>query len=63
MATTTLNLENDNVFEVEMTVSTAREFIGVDGMPDEVSTALDEAQGHVHMQKGAESYLVIKITG
>lgn len=56
-----LNLDDRHVFEAVMTVAQARELTGGE-LPDDVDTALDEAQGFVFSDEGPEAYLVIKIT-
>jgi hypothetical protein len=56
-----LDLDSREVFEAEMTVEQIREMSG-EGLPNDVFTKLDEAQGFVFTDEGPTSYLVIKIT-
>jgi len=57
-----LDLDAANVREVEITREEARAYFDAGELPDEVETALDEAQGAANLP-GATQYLVIKITG
>ena len=57
-----LNLNNDNVFERDMTLEEARKFIDSDLESDQMVTDwFDEVQGYV-MQHGGKAYLVIEIS-
>jgi hypothetical protein len=62
-----LDLENDNIFEVDLTLQQARDQMLDALMGDDMeeieklTTALDEAQAHVSMGNPV-AYLVIKIT-
>lgn len=55
----TLNLDDDNVFVVEISLDTARE-LEIDD--EDISLALDEAQGHVFQGNATIANLVIRIT-
>ena len=57
-----LDLDGDNVVTTELTVAAARELIGIDGMPDTLDSALDEAQGKVFAGDMPRAYLVVEIT-
>lgn len=57
-----LNLDDRGVYEASMSVAQARKAFD-EGLPEEVMTKLDEAQGFVHSGEGNKSYLVIEITG
>jgi hypothetical protein len=57
----TLNLNNDNVQEVEITRREARAYFDGEDLPENISDALDVAQGNVG-HKGIDQYVVIKIT-
>jgi hypothetical protein len=55
----TLNLDNDNVFVTELTLEQARNID--ESVTEMIDTAIDEAQAHVHMERGPISYVVIVI--
>jgi hypothetical protein len=58
-----LDLDNPNVFETDITSEALRMFIaGVEDLPDDVITAMDEAQGCVNSTESSVAYLVIKVT-
>jgi hypothetical protein len=62
---TKLNLDDDNVEMVEITVAQARELDVMDpdtGVGEKLTTAMDNAQAKVFGGDHRESYLVIKIT-
>ena len=60
-----LDLDNRNVFELDMSVEAARKLLDA-GIPDDLSDGLtgvfDEAQGFVFTNEGPEAFIVIKIT-
>lgn len=58
-----LDLNEQNVFEAEMTVERARQLVDElpDTVPEELTNALDEAQGFSFSGEG-DAYVVIKIT-
>jgi len=57
----TLNLDNPNVVELDMPVEDVRKLIDLE-LPDDLTTAIDEAQGIVFSGQAPVAYLVIKIT-
>jgi hypothetical protein len=57
-----LDLEDKNVVHVELSVTVMREMIGIDGIPDELNTAIDNAQAPVFNEEEKKAYLVIEIT-
>lgn len=59
----TINLDNDGVFTVELTLEEARSDDDVvnEHVQEAITTAIDEAQGHVHMERGPIAYVVIAI--
>lgn len=51
----------NNVRVVEISVDEVRNFVGLEGLPDEISDSLDEMQGEVFTDKAIRAYVVIKI--
>jgi hypothetical protein len=55
-----INLDDDNVELVELTVDEARN--PVEAVVEKIATGLDEAQAHVFTEAATEAYLIVKIT-
>lgn len=55
-----INLEDDGVFYLELTVEQCRNFD--EAVTQQIEEALDEPQGFVFSEQGTEAYLVIKVT-
>lgn len=53
--------ELDNVFLSDMTMEQARELAGSEYLPEELSSALDEAQGKVFSDAAPVAFVVIRI--
>ena len=58
-----LDLNQPNVHEVDLSVDQARQLVDEPlASLEELSTALDSAQGSVHSGEASVAYVVIKIT-
>lgn len=56
-----IDLENPEVFNCGLTVEQARDLLDLE-LPDNLTEALDEAQGYVFTGESPRAYLVIEIT-
>lgn len=62
MAQKTINLDDENVYQADLTLEAARDLIDhLEGDFEDLASELDEAQAHVHQKKAEVSYLVITI--
>jgi hypothetical protein len=66
MATKTINLDDPDIFSVELTVSEARGLLdqldNIEDVDAALISELDKAQGDVHSGKKKMAYLVIEIS-